>query len=109
MLFNHEMLNLLCIFKNISFGIKHVLFTVTNTFSSLKIGQQTTKCYNNVSQYVNFGSTSIVIGCRRSFVLSLSDDKDHHTTIKVKSSMARSLPVENLLPQNVGSIINYLQ
>ena len=23
--------------------------------------------------------------------------------------MARSLPVENLLPQNVGSIINYLQ
>ena len=28
---------------------------------------------------------------------------------KVKSSMARSLPVENLLPQNVGSIINYLQ
>ena len=28
---------------------------------------------------------------------------------KVTSSMARSLPVENLLPQNVGSIINYLQ
>ena len=28
---------------------------------------------------------------------------------KVKSAMARSLPVENLLPQNVGSIINYLQ
>ena len=27
----------------------------------------------------------------------------------VKSSMARSLPVENLLPQNVGSLINYLQ
>ena len=29
--------------------------------------------------------------------------------VKVKSSVARSLPVENLLPQNVGSIINYLQ
>ena len=29
--------------------------------------------------------------------------------VKVKSSMARSLPVENLLPQNVGSIVNYLQ
>ena len=29
--------------------------------------------------------------------------------VKVKSSMASSLPVENLLPQNVGSIINYLQ
>ena len=29
--------------------------------------------------------------------------------VKVKSSMARSLPVENLLPQNAGSIINYLQ
>ena len=28
---------------------------------------------------------------------------------KVKSSMAKSLPGENLLPQNVGSIINYLQ
>ena len=28
---------------------------------------------------------------------------------KVKSSMAKNLPVENLLPQNVGSIINYLQ
>ena len=31
------------------------------------------------------------------------------TKVKVKSSMARSLPVENLLPHNVGSIINYLQ
>ena len=29
--------------------------------------------------------------------------------VKVKSLMARSLPVENLLPQNVGSIMNYLQ
>ena len=28
---------------------------------------------------------------------------------KVKSSMARSLPLENLLPQNIESIINYLQ
>ena len=28
--------------------------------------------------------------------------------LKVKSSMARILPVENLLPQNMGSIINYL-
>ena len=27
---------------------------------------------------------------------------------KVKSSMARSLAVENLLPQNVGPIMNYL-
>ena len=31
------------------------------------------------------------------------------TVKKLKSPMARSLPVENLLPQNVGSIINYLQ
>ena len=29
--------------------------------------------------------------------------------LKVKSFTARSLPVENLLPQNVGSIISYLQ
>ena len=29
--------------------------------------------------------------------------------VKVKSSMASILPVETLLPQNVGSIINYLQ
>ena len=28
---------------------------------------------------------------------------------KEKSSMTRSLPVENLLPQNVESIINYFQ
>ena len=32
-----------------------------------------------------------------------------HVKVKLKSSMARSLPVENLLLQNVGSIINYLQ
>ena len=29
--------------------------------------------------------------------------------VKVKSSMARSLPAENLLPQKVGSIIDYFQ
>ena len=29
--------------------------------------------------------------------------------LKVKSSVAKSLPVENLLPHNVGSVINYLQ
>ena len=29
--------------------------------------------------------------------------------LKVKFSMARSFPVENLLPQNVASIINNLQ
>ena len=29
--------------------------------------------------------------------------------VMVKVSMARCLPVENLLPENVGSIINYLQ
>ena len=33
----------------------------------------------------------------------------YYKKVKVKSSMAKSLPVENLLPQNVGSIINYLQ
>ena len=35
--------------------------------------------------------------------------KNHPLLLKVKSSKARSLPVENLLPQNVGSIITYLQ
>ena len=34
---------------------------------------------------------------------------DSVVKVKVKSSMARSLPVENLLPQKVGSIINYFQ
>ena len=34
---------------------------------------------------------------------------DLMTDLQVKSSMARSLPVENLLPQKVDSIINYLQ
>ena len=33
----------------------------------------------------------------------------YRVKVKVKSSMARSLPVENLLPQKVGSIINYFQ
>ena len=31
------------------------------------------------------------------------------SVVKVKFSMARSLPGKNLLPQKVGSIINYLQ
>ena len=45
---------------------------------------------------------AIEMKCLRSLVgVSLMD--------KVKSSMAKSLPVENLLTQNVGSIINYLQ
>ena len=30
-------------------------------------------------------------------------------SVKVKFSMAKSIPVEDLLPQNVGSIINYLK
>ena len=41
--------------------------------------------------------------------MSGTDTYALHGDKKVKSSMARSLPVENLLPQNVGSIINYLQ
>ena len=35
--------------------------------------------------------------------------REEEVMVKVKSSMARSLPVKNLLPQKVGSIINYLQ
>ena len=38
---------------------------------------------------------------------SKAGTKEKDVKVKVKSSMARSLPVENLLPQNVGSIINY--
>ena len=42
--------------------------------------------------------------------ISVGNNTINETSVKkVKSSMARSLPVENLLPQNVGSIINYLQ
>ena len=37
------------------------------------------------------------------------DNSCHRVQVKAKSSMARSLPVDNLLPQNVGSIINFLQ
>ena len=37
-----------------------------------------------------------------------SPDRNQRQDQKVKSSMARCLPVENLPPQNVGSIINYL-
>ena len=49
---------------------------------------------------------------RRTFIpLSVSLWNDLVKKKKVKSSMAKSLLVENLLPQpqNVGSIINYLQ
>ena len=42
-------------------------------------------------------------------VNSWSSECEVNTIKMVKSSMARSLPVENLLPQNVGPIINYLQ
>ena len=41
--------------------------------------------------------------------ISPNTPASQYKPIKVKSSMAKSLPVENLLPQNVGSIINYLQ
>ena len=42
---------------------------------------------------------------------SVGQSGGRHILIKVtvKSSMAKSLPEENLLPQNVDSIINYLQ
>ena len=47
---------------------------------------------------------------RKKYPLSMiSNPVTHLRSKKVKSSMARSLPVENILPQNVGSIINYLQ
>ena len=46
---------------------------------------------------------AVGVNCESS---ATADIKEH---VKVKSSMARSLPVGNLLPQNVGSIINYLQ
>ena len=49
---------------------------------------------------------------KRLELLSVNDGRfkiNQLLKVKVKSSMARSLPVENLLPQNVGSIINYLQ
>ena len=49
------------------------------------------------------------------FLLRITDvqlptwDYLHAIKVMVKSSMAKSLPVENLLPQNAGSIINYLR
>ena len=53
-----------------------------------------------------------IVGCFPEFVFQFSIAQvlvGLRKQVKVKSSMARSLPVENLLPQNVGSIINYLQ
>ena len=52
------------------------------------------KVYHLIAQ--NIGEKWIKIGSEQNW-------------IKGKSSMATSLPVENLQPQNVGSIINYLQ
>ena len=43
-------------------------------------------------------------------VLNVADVGEANINVKkFKSSMARSLLVENLLPQNVGLIINYFQ
>ena len=39
----------------------------------------------------------------------LRTDRVWPVKVKVKSSMAYSLPVQNLLPQNMDSIMNYLQ
>ena len=53
---------------------------------------------------------SVVRRCRSEARMCKSGYEDvWEVKVKVKSSMARSLPVENLLPQNVGSIINYFQ
>ena len=43
----------------------------------------------------------LALGCRPAPVYS--------AVVKKGKVVSRSLPVENLLPQNVGSIINYLQ
>ena len=53
---------------------------------------------------------SRVIGVISGWCEHVSEDSRVIGVIKVKKySMTKSLPVENLLPHNVGSIINYLQ
>ena len=42
-------------------------------------------------------------------ITQISNPYPLNTSEWLKSSMASSLPVENLRPQNAGSIINYLQ
>ena len=51
------------------------------------------------------------VDCFKYLGLEVAADggRERDVVKKVKSSMTRSLPVENLLPQNVGSIINNLQ
>ena len=58
----------------------------------------------------------VISGCEVNYITLLSVTRNSllgnpvaTSFPSIKSSMARSLPVENLLPQNVGSIINYLQ
>ena len=49
---------------------------------------------------------------RRAGIIEMLASRAHQRVLKVKkvkSSMARSLPMENLLPQNVGSFINNVQ
>ena len=57
-------------------------------------------------QIVSYATNDILVNGQYNHKFKLSF---YIKSKKVKSSMARSLPVENLLPHYVGSIINYLQ
>ena len=60
--------------------------------------------FHHNNNYINYNLLN-----QQSNTVDISRGNFYHTTVKVKSSMARSLPVEDLLPQKVGSIINYFQ
>ena len=66
--------------------------------------------FGNAASKITF--VSLAVGMLPYFVetIYINLQKNHVLNKKkVKFSMARSLRVENLLPQNLGSIINYLQ
>ena len=50
----------------------------------------------------------INVGFKYTFYIIITIHTPDLNSVQVKSSMAKSLPVENLLRQNVGSIINNL-
>ena len=85
----------------LSFTSNKILFLATTELQGVDTG----RCFSLYRDYVTLTvllwltiPAVTVLHCLR-----------YTVKVKVKSSMARSLQVENLLPQNVESIINYSQ
>ena len=93
--------------KNVRYRI-YVILTA-------RVGTKPPSRFRFILIFVILNAAAIWTGCVGGAVkglwlcLPLPSQQQERKRLKIKSSMARSLPVENLLPQYVRSIINYLQ